>query len=263
MITPSADNVSVILSEPTPCEIIQSGIADLRQKLLNHPIYSRVQTLPQLRVFMQHHGFAVLDFMWLLKRLQRELCCVEVPWLPAANPELSRFINEIVLAEESDEDGDGSFASHFELYLRAMQDVGACTRPLLMFADRLRNGVSVGDGLREYAPSESVREFVEFTFGMASQGLTAEVASVFCFGREDIIPEMFSRLLQTFVQSGMNAPRFAYYVRRHIELDGDQHGPVALRLVNLLCDSEAKTAAAMIAARRAIDLRIRLWDGLL
>ena len=212
---------------------------------------------------MQHHGFAVLDFMWLLKRLQRELCCVEVPWLPAANPELSRFINEIVLAEECDEDGDGSFASHFELYLRAMRDVGADVTPLLSFVDRLRNGVNVASGLSELAPSRTVEDFVGFTFNMAAEGLTAEVASVFCFGREDIIPEMFERLLQGFLQSATSAPRFAYYVRRHIELDGDQHGPLALRLVNSLCDTDEKTTAAIAAARRAIEQRIQLWDGVL
>ena len=249
--------------EPSPSELIQCSIADLRLRLLSHPIYSRIETLPQLRVFMQHHGFAVLDFMWLLKRLQRELCCVEVPWLPAANPELSRFINEIVLAEESDEDGDGTFASHFELYLRAMRDVCSDVKPLLSFVDRLQNRAVVADALTEFAPSGTVREFVEFTFNIASKGMTAEVASVFCFGREDIIPEMFERLLQGFEPSAISAPRFAYYVRRHIELDGDQHGPLALRLVNSLCDTDEKTTAAIAAARRAIELRIQLWDGVL
>lgn len=263
MTTLSPTTPSLNSSEPSPCELIQSSIADLRHRLLSHPIYSRIDTLPQLQVFMQHHGFAVLDFMWLLKRLQRELCCVEVPWLPAANPELSRFINEIVLAEESDEDGDGSFASHFELYLRAMRDVGADVAPLPSFVDRLRNGVSVADGLVEFAPSGTVQDFVGFTFNMAAKGLTAEVASVFCFGREDIIPEMFERLLQGLLQATNNAPRFAYYVRRHIELDGDQHGPLSRRLVNSLCDTDQKTSAAIIAARRAIELRIQLWDGVL
>jgi hypothetical protein len=263
MTTLSPTSPPLTSSELSACELIQSSIADLRHRLLSHPIYSRIETLPQLRVFMQHHGFAVLDFMWLLKRLQRELCCVEVPWLPAANPELSRFINEIVLAEESDEDGDCSFASHFELYVRAMRDVGSDVKPLLSFVDRLRKRDTVADVLAEFAPSGTVRDFVEFTFNIASKGLTAEVASVFCFGREDIIPEMFERLLQGFQQSEISAPRFAYYVRRHIELDGDQHGPLALRLVNSLCDTDEKTTAAIAAARRAIELRIQLWDGVL
>lgn len=263
MTTLSPTTPSFTSSEPSPVELIQSSIADLRHRLLSHPIYDRIETLAQLQVFMQHHGFAVLDFMWLLKRLQRELCCVEVPWLPAKNPELSRFINEIVLAEESDDDGDGSFASHFELYLRAMRDVGSDVTPLLSFVDRLQNRAVVADALAELAPSGTVQDFVGFTFDIASKGLTAEVASVFCFGREEIIPEMFKRLLNGFQESAISAPRFAYYVRRHIELDGDQHGPLALRLVNSLCDSDEKTSAAIAAAHRAIELRIQLWDGVL
>ncbi len=186
---------------------------------------------------------------------------MKVPWLPSEKPELSRFINEIVLAEESDEDGEGKYASHFELYLRAMKDVGSDRSRLDRFTNLLRSDSDFVNALKESSPSDSVREFVEFTFQIASKGLPAEVAAAFCFGREDIIPDMFNRLQATFLQAGIIAPWFAYYIRRHIELDGDHHGPMALRLVDSLCDSPETTQAAIQVARRAIELRIRLWDG--
>ena len=91
-------------------------VQPLRERLLAHPIYQRIQRLEDLRVFLEHHVFAVWDFMSLLKWLQRELTCVAVPWVPTGDPLIRRLINEIVLEEESGESETGDCTSHFELY---------------------------------------------------------------------------------------------------------------------------------------------------
>ena len=247
----------------SPSDRILAATKKLRTKLLEHSIYHRIQDMGSLQTFMQHHAFAVLDFMWLLKRLQRDLCCNDVPWLPVANPELSRFVNEIVLGEESDEDGNSGFCSHFEMYLQAMKDVGTSCHQINRFVERLRVGQPVGEALKSVAVCESVCEFVEFTHSVATEGSAADVAVVFCFGREDIIPDMFNRMLLAFESSGMQVSRLAYYIRRHIELDGDHHGPLTRKMVDMLCESESVIASAIQTAQKAISLRIRLWDGVL
>jgi hypothetical protein len=45
----------------------------------NHALYASVTDDRILRVLMRAHEFAVWDFQSLLKALQRELTCVEVP----------------------------------------------------------------------------------------------------------------------------------------------------------------------------------------
>src|SRR6267378_4106492 len=99
-------------------DTLRTALAPLRDQLLNHPIYASVNTLPRLRCFMRYHVFAVWDFMCLAKRLQRDLTSLEVLWLPPARPALARFINSLILAEETDLDPDGAAASHFELYVQ-------------------------------------------------------------------------------------------------------------------------------------------------
>lgn len=251
------------VSTPSATDEILAATRDLRVRLLDHPIYNQIRDLPSLRIFMKHHVFAVLDFMWLLKRLQRDLCCLNFPWLPPADRQLSRFINEIVLGEESDEDGQGGHCSHFEIYLQAMSDVQVDTEQISAFVDRLHNNVEVGVAAEIVNAPASVKRFVDFNHHAAANGTTAEVAAVFCFGREDIIPEMFQRLLETCIASSLPAPRLSYYIRRHIELDGDHHGPLTRSMVDRLCTSPDKLQAAIRMSRQAIELRIALWDGVL
>src|SRR5688572_8407941 len=95
-------------------ENLQTSLLPLRQRLADHDVYQRIETMEKLRLFMEHHVFAVWDFMSLLKALQRRLTCVTVPWLPEGAGLSRRLINEIVLEEESDSDTNGGYTSHFE-----------------------------------------------------------------------------------------------------------------------------------------------------
>src|SRR5579862_1762934 len=106
---------------------LKAEIEPLRQQLIQHDLYKNINSIDDLNIFMEHHVFAVWDFMSLLKSLQQKLTCTNVPWVPVGSANARYLINEIVLGEESDVDADGNRISHFELYLRAMQQAGAST----------------------------------------------------------------------------------------------------------------------------------------
>ena len=169
----------------------------LRAQLLDHPVYAEVASVADLRRFMEDHVFAVWDFMSLLKRLQQDLTCTRVPWFPADNARAARLINDIVIGEETDVDPDGSYVSHLDLYLRAMADVGASTRQFETFRSLARVGVPVEAALVRIGVPPHVQAFVAHTMALANSGSTEEVLAAFFYGREDIIPEMFRRLLKT------------------------------------------------------------------
>lgn len=243
---------------------LQLRLLPLRTTLLEHPLYRRIDGAAALRTFMEHHVYAVWDFMSLLKALQRQLTCVEIPWRPTTDPAAARLVNEIVLGEETDEDGEGGFASHFELYLRAMRDAGADTTSIEKFVKHIDEGAGLETALQVANVPAAAAEFVEATFHTIEQGSVAGLAAAFTFGREDLLPGVFQKIVDEADASTGGFGRFRFYLERHIQLDGDQHGPMAARLVRSLCGDEAEhwrqAEAGALAALRA---RVKLWDGVL
>lgn len=242
---------------------LQAQLQPYRQRMVHHAVY-RLHTLADLRVFMQHHVFAVWDFMSLLKALQRELTCVEVPWVPKGNPATRRLINDIVLEEETDLDPEGRPTSHFELYLRAMREAGADTAPAERLLAALANGASVPMALAAAGAPASVRAFVQHTFSVVASGQPHVVAAAFTFGREDVIPDMFRSLVNDLAQRFPGQlDTFIYYLNRHIELDEDHHAPLAHQMVRDLCGPDpTRWAEATEVARQGMAARIALWDGI-
>jgi hypothetical protein len=247
---------------------LEARIRPLRERLASHPLYASIHALDHLHAFMEAHVLAVWDFMSLLKALQRGLTCVEVPWLPSAQPEARRLINEIVLGEESDL-YEGRAASHFELYLEAMRECGASTAGIDALLKALRRGLTLEEALRS-APvagqvPASACAFVRETFSVVQQGKPHAIAASFTFGREEVIPDMFRgfvRELDTRLAGRLR--RFVWYLERHIEVDGEEHGPMARRMVAALCGQDAaRWNEAAEAAEAALLARTQLWDGIL
>jgi hypothetical protein len=249
---------------PTAADIIES-IRPIRERLVDHPIYSSITTREALCVFLEHHVFAVWDFMTLLKALQRRLTCVELPWLPTADRQARRLVNEIVLAEESDEDGQGGHASHFELYLEAMHQAGADTSPIERFLDRLRLGQSMEEALDSSEIPIPARDFVRTTWSFVDSGSIPAIASAFTLGREELIPDLFRGLVRTLDEREPGRlGLFRHYLDRHVHLDEDEHGPMALRMLSTVCgDDPSRWRDAKFAASQALEARLALWDGLL
>ncbi|WP_042418548.1 DUF3050 domain-containing protein [Streptacidiphilus anmyonensis] len=240
---------------------LRAAVSAARSEVTGHPVYRCLTTLRDVNTFTENHVFAVWDFMSLLKALQRELTCVDVPWVPRGSSESRRLINDIVLVEESDALGDG-FISHFELYLDGMAQAGADTGPIETFLARVRAGEDVRSALRTACVPAAAADFVNATWNFVEAAPVHCQAAAFAFGREDLIPEMFDQIVRIDDQGGRLAT-FRDYLARHIEVDGEEHTPMAMAMLADLCgDDEAKWRECAETVRTAMRARRALWDGI-
>ena len=252
-------------ASPSTGEMFSAAqLGPIREQMISHPVFTAIHDIPSLRTFMEAHVFAVWDFMSLLKRLQRELSCVELPWMPKADAHAAQLINQIVLGEESDVGPGGEAASHLDLYLQAMREVGASTAQFENFLQILGNGSDLNMAFAKAGVPAFVREFTSHTLKMALHASPVEVMASFLYGRENVIPGMFSNLLESWGLDAGQAPTFVYYLNRHIELDGDSHGPAAEAILeNAIQGDPQLHRRAMDAAHQSIQARVLFWDGVL
>ena len=232
---------------------INTQIAEHKRDIVNHPLYSQLNTIEDVQKLMEVHVYAVWDFMSLLKGLQIELTRTTLPWKPIGDNKIRRLINSIVLEEESDVDADGNPASHYEMYLDAMKECGANTTEIENFVDSITD-------INLPKVNTAIDSFLATTFDVLKTGEAHKIASAFTFGREDLIPDMFTAIVNDLSQE-YKLDKFVYYLERHIELDGGEHGPLALELISNLCgDDKQKWKEVEETAIACLVARKELWD---
>jgi len=243
---------------------IENEIETLKVQLINHSLYKMMESQEDLQIFMEHHVYAVWDFMSLVKKLQLDLTSTTLPWVPSATPSAGRLINEIVWGEETDINKDGVPMSHFEMYLESMNQVGASTQAMKHFLSTLHTSPTIQHHIESAELPSYIKEFLKFTFEVIESNKTHVVAAVFTFGREDLIPDMFIEMIRNINNnSNLDLSHLIYYLERHIEVDAGEHGPMALKMIQELCgDDPVKWEEALVASKAALNHRIALWDGI-
>ena len=232
---------------------INARISDYKKAIINHPLYTELNTIEDVQKLMEIHVYAVWDFMSLLKGLQIELTCTTVPWKPIGDGKIRRLINSIVLEEESDIDLAGSPSSHYEMYLASMVECGANTNEINTFINNVTDN-------KLPKVNKEIDSFLATTFDILNSKKAHRIAAAFTFGREDLIPDMFTAIINDLSKEH-KLDNFKYYLERHIELDGGEHGPLALELISSLCgDDKQKWKEVEETAITCLMARKELWD---
>jgi hypothetical protein len=244
---------------------INNSIQPQKKLLLQHSLYKKVKTVEDLQCFLENHVYAVWDFMSLLKALQSKLTCTTTPWFATSNPQTRYLINEIVVAEESDLTLDGRRSSHYEMYIEAMEACNADTSGIRNFLTEVESLQNIFVAIKKSNLHPNIKAFLDFTFRVIEEGKSHEIAAAFTFGREDLIPAMFTEILRNFQANfpETDLSKLIYYFERHIELDADEHGPMAMKMITELCGTDAqKWSDVEEVSKLALEKRIGLWDAI-
>ena len=242
-------------------------LQDKIKKLNSHKLFETSINFfeKELSTFMQYHVYAVWDFMSIVKSMQNYICPSSFPWKPSKYTKngIAHLINEIVFSEESDVDDKGNYFSHFDLYIKSMNDVGADTSNIMNLIENYEYDHTHNTFLNISAPKEGL-SFIENTFKCIKTSKLSNIAAIFTFGRETTIPDMFLKILNKIDSENLKYANLRLYINRHIEVDSSRHGPLSLKLFEYTCnDNQEIYDEAICYAIDSIDKRIQLWDGVL
>jgi hypothetical protein len=242
-------------------------LSPLTFQIIHHPLYADIASLGHLRIFMEQHVFAVWDFMCLLKELHRHLVSTGAPWLPPKDALSAHLIGNILAEEEGDLDEEGNYSSHYDIYLRAMEKIGASTASIKQLHALLMNGSSIEEALNQPSIREKTQQFVLTTFSFFNQE-AHEIAAAFVYGREGITTSMFSPVIEKIeAETQGKLPEelstLMYYLKRHVQLDGEEHFPKALQMMESLMENNPKKIQeAEVSASKALKARIEFLDDI-
>jgi len=243
---------------------IEKELSTLKIKLNEHPIYEKINTIEGLRIFMEHHVYASWDSMSLLKNLQKSLSSNTIYWINSKHKIATRYINELMLEEESDMDPDGNPISHFELYLKSMEEVGANTTDIKKFLNAINTGNGINFAINKVSLPKHISDFLNTTFDIIKSDSSPKVASSVYFARENLIPVIFPGFLDSLKNIDINKFRlFRFYLDRHIFLDSGTHSKWSRETLISICgNNKEKWKEARKSALDSIYARIKLWDGI-
>ena len=150
------------------------------------------------------------------------------------------------------------------MYLDAMDQIGAEKEDIEIFIIDIKSGKKINPTIHGLSIDHAVKDFLQFSFEIINTEKSHQIASAFTYGREDIIPDMFISILKELDPENNRYSKLKYYLDRHIEIDGNLHGPLAQKMLVELCnDNQNKWDEVYTVAKNCLQYRIKLWDSIL
>ncbi|CAG9319831.1 unnamed protein product [Blepharisma stoltei] len=226
---------------------VVAKLKPLRTDLVSAYSSIKLESLPATRVYMKNFIYQAWAVISTLKALRSKLSPSTVPWYPPEDENSVRYINEILLDEETDVAGQPQqYSSHYNLFIKAMREANGFSEPMETLVTDLRQGMAWDKAFiknkdqYKHIISPSTFKYVENEIGIAMNGDLHQIAGFFFLGREETVPDLFSGFVKSLNEKEVNAPLFKSYIQRHIDLDGDLHAPLGEKITQRVCKEDPK-----------------------
>lgn len=229
------------------------------QMLERHKIYKLLNNQTSLANFMERHVVCVWVYHSLLRSLYQDIVSQLTDLNGDRSKECLRLITEIVLEEVVEDLGDGQYQSHLELYVEAMEDLGANITPILTFFDMLEKGYTTKRSL-ELAnfPIEAVR-YAKTILPLLKEPPYKKAAALFYEG-EPFIPDSFLTQVEVLLPK-VPVNLLLDYFEGHIEGLKRPGFSATGRLVEIFCASDKRyELQAEKIAEKVMKSRLELWN---
>ncbi|QDO95069.1 DUF3050 domain-containing protein [Formosa sediminum] len=242
---------------------IEAELSVLQHELRHHKLYNVLKTTEDVKLFTENHVYTTWDSMSLLKTLELQFTTYKLPWVPNKNPEIFKFINQIVASEESDVNELGEVKSHFEMYVDCMDEIGANTTLITTFIELIENNIDVNKAANLVYIPEFIKDFIAFTFDIIKTEKPHLMASVFIFGREDIISEKVLNVVKNLETDKTPCTKLAYLLNRYLFLIKEDQRALSYKMLTELCgEDQEKWDEVLSVAKEALKHRKILWDNI-
>ena len=234
-----------------------------RLSLERHRVFDQLITNEDLQLFMSWHVFSVWSHMSIIKRLQLEFTCTCLPWTPYRSAKAAYLINKIVSENESTALTNNTYLSQFELYLCAMEEIGANTFSIRTFVDLIAANMPLQDALKISNASPAIDEFVLTNTHIAISGSVEEVLGCMIYADEYISPKSFMRSSAGSALSRFDEEKFSLYLKMCCSTDPHRrHSDITNLLIEQTNGNESRLKTCLDAALGAIKRQANLWDAL-
>ena len=139
-----------------------------------------------------------------------------------------------------------------------MKNMGAKTDQLDKLTSRIIDKGYNEKYLDDIDITAEVKSFLKHDLEVSMNGTLPEIIGAFTLGREKVIPKMFGYILPAIKETS-TSKHLITYLERHIDVDGDRHGPLSVKLLNTSCDKE-QLSLAYATAIKSLELRLLVWD---
>ncbi len=239
-------------------------VQPLRKQIVHHDIFQQLDSLEHLQLFMESHAFVVWEDLSIVRAFQKSKNKDFVPWALRENAAQMRSLYATLLLAEADLDMEGKPQNHLDLYIQAMEEVGANTSKIGLLMRYLEQGVPWVDAVSSLRINPRYKEGIIHLLRHLELAEAHHLYALFGFARLHQIPPLLeATALDLAEQHPEHVATFVYYLEQARQYMCLQEDVLMAQMLTEQCgqDKEKWDSCTRLVAE-VLQWRIKVLDSI-